>query len=125
MIPRINLTKIFTFESAHQLPKYEGKCARIHGHSYKLEVTVEGVLHTQGSSEGMIMDASDLSSVVEREIISQWDHQFLNDVVSFRTTVENLSQEIFIRLTQAQLPVTKIKLWETEKLYATITPENI
>ncbi len=118
---QVSITKIYTFEAAHQLPNHAGKCANVHGHSYKLEVTVSGALQKDGSSSGMIMDFVELSTIVEREVLNQWDHQFLNDAVSFRTTVENLAQEIFTRLEKANLSVTQVRLWETAKAYATVT----
>ncbi len=116
-----SITKIYNFEAAHHLPGHNGKCARLHGHSYKLEVTVTAPLQTHGSSEGMVLDFSDLNVVVEREVIQQWDHQFLNDLLPFRTTAENLAQEIFQRLSRADLNVVKIRLWETAKAFVTVT----
>ncbi len=117
----ITITKLYSFEAAHQLPGHAGKCVNLHGHSYKLEVTVAGPLQTEGSSAGMVVDFSDLSAIVEKEIIQPFDHKYLNDVVTFRTTVENLVQEIFVRLTRAGLAVVKVRLWESPKAYATVT----
>lgn len=117
----LSITKIYRFEAAHQLVGHEGKCARLHGHSYKLEVTVTGSVIRQGSSEGMVIDFGDLSAVVEREIISQWDHYNLNELVNFRTTAENLTLEAFSRLEKAGLSVSKVTLWETAKAYATVS----
>ena len=115
------ITKIYSFEAAHQLVGHAGKCAHLHGHSYKLEVSLSGALIPTGSAEGMVMDFTDLSEVVKKEIIVPWDHTFLNDVVSFRTTVENLAQEIFLRLDTSGLPVVQIRLWETPTGFATVT----
>ena len=114
-------TKLFTFEAAHQLPKHSGKCARLHGHSYRLEVTVVGdIIKEEGSSEGMVVDFADLSKIVEKEIIEQWDHQFLNDLLAFRTTAELLAVEAFRRLKDAGLSVSKITLWETAKAFVVV-----
>lgn len=117
---RTSITKSFTFEAAHKLPKHNGKCARLHGHSYRLEVAVAGKLISEGSSEGMVIDFSDLSKIVEKEIIEQWDHQFLNDLLGFSTTAELLASEIFYRLKNANLSVIKVRLWETSKAFATV-----
>ena len=117
----LSITKIYTFEAAHQLPEHKGKCAQLHGHSYSFEVTISGPLQKAGSSTGMIMDFADLSSVVEREIVHQWDHQFLNNIIAFVPTAENLAQEIFTRLEKAGLNVTQVRLWETPRAYATVT----
>ena len=118
---KITITKLYTFEAAHQLPGHAGKCVNLHGHSYKLEVTVAGPLQTEGSSAGMVVDFSDLTALVEKEIIQPFDHKYLNEIVTFRTTVENLAQEIFARLTKTGLAVTQVRLWESPKAYATVT----
>lgn len=119
---KISITKKFTFEAAHQLPNHDGKCKNLHGHSYVLEVTVSGPVIQSGPKEGMIMDFKDLSVIVDREIINQWDHQYLNDVLPFVTTAENLATEALSRLQKAGLPVTSITLWETAKSFVTVTP---
>lgn len=116
---KVSITKAFTFEAAHFLPDYEGPCANVHGHSYKLEVTVSGPLGAAGNVQGMVMDFTDLKRAVDEAIISQWDHKSLNDVVSFRPTAENLATEAFNRLKKAGLPVTRVRLWETAKNFAT------
>ncbi|HEY4512508.1 MAG TPA: 6-carboxytetrahydropterin synthase QueD [Candidatus Paceibacterota bacterium] len=115
-----SITKRFNFEAAHQLPNHKGKCARLHGHSYLFEVTISGSIVTSGSSEGMVMDFAHLADIVEKEIIEKWDHQFLNDMVSFSTTAELLAAEIFRRIKLAGLPVTKVQLWETKKASAIV-----
>ena len=117
---RTSITKSFTFEAAHKLPKHNGKCARLHGHSYRLDVTVAGYLISEGSSEGMFIDFSDLSKIVEKEIIEQWDHQFINDLLKFTTTAELLAGEIFRKLKNTNLSVIKVRLWETAKGFATV-----
>ncbi len=117
----ISITKKFTFEAAHQLPNHDGKCKNLHGHSYVLEVTVSGPIIQEGSKEGMVIDFKDVSEIVDREIITQWDHQYLNDILPFVTTAENLATEAFERLQKSGMPVTKIILWETAKSFVTIT----
>ena len=118
-----SITKQFRFEAAHTLPKHDGKCKDLHGHSYLLEVTITGDIQSAGPKEGMIMDFTDVSVIVDREIISQWDHKFLNDLVSFTTTAENLANEIFARLDK-YLPITKGKLWETSKAYVEVVAKK-
>lgn len=118
---KTSINKQFRFEAAHSLPKHDGKCKDLHGHSYLLEVTVSGEPIKNGSKEGMIMDFSDLSAIVEKEIIEQWDHQFLNDLLPFTTTAENLAQECFRRLKVQNLNISRIKLWETSKCFVEVT----
>ena len=71
---RIGITKVFTFDSAHHLNEYEGKCKNIHGHTYKLEVTLKGFT----DKNGLVIDFHDLDDMVEEEILSQVDHKYLN-----------------------------------------------
>lgn len=117
---KTSITKQFKFEAAHSLPHHDGKCKNLHGHSYVLEVTVTGPIITEGPKEGMVMDFADVSSIVNQEIIDQWDHQFLNDLLPFVTTAENLAHECFVRLEKAGLSVSKIKLWETAKSWVEV-----
>ncbi len=115
----ISITKQFKFEAAHKLTNHDGKCRNLHGHSYLLEITVTGPIIKTGPKEGMIMDFSDLSSIVEKEIINQWDHEYLNDLVPFATTAENLATECYKRL-ETSLPLEKVKLWETSKSFVEV-----
>lgn len=117
---KISITSTFSLESAHMLPFHEGKCARLHGHQYKFEVTVTGPIQTEGRVTGMVMDFSDIEEVVNREVVSQWDHQYLNDIVEFPTTAENLAAEIFRRVSKDLPGVTRVRLWETPIYYVDI-----
>jgi 6-pyruvoyltetrahydropterin/6-carboxytetrahydropterin synthase len=123
-IMKISITKTFYFQAAHQLKSHRDKCANLHGHSYRLDVTVTGPLIASGSSEGMIIDFADLSAKVNEEVISKWDHHFLNDIVNFRTTTELLAIEIFNRLKKSGLPVTSVRLWEALNSFAVVGDEN-
>ena len=72
----VRLTKTFTFEMAHALYNYDGKCKNIHGHSYKLEVTVIGQpFAEQGhAADGLVIDFGDLKKIVNSEVIDIFDH---------------------------------------------------
>jgi 6-pyruvoyltetrahydropterin/6-carboxytetrahydropterin synthase len=72
----IRITKQFTFEMAHALYGHDGACKNIHGHSYKLEVTVKGKpMDIAGHpKDGMVMDFSFLKKIVQKEIIEEFDH---------------------------------------------------
>ena len=85
-----------------------------------MEVFVEGPVKTSGSDDGMVMDFAHLSEIVEREVVSKWDHQVLNDVVSFTPTAELLAEEAFRLLKGAGLPITRLELWETPKSRAVV-----
>ncbi|TGE37432.1 6-carboxytetrahydropterin synthase QueD [Desulfosporosinus fructosivorans] len=117
-------TKSFTFDAAHFLPDHKGKCANMHGHTYRLEVSVarnNGILGNGGSDEGMVIDFADLKAIVKAEVIDKMDHKVLNDVLPFRTTAENMADHIFKVLTDklqaSGVIVDRIKLWETPDSY--------
>ena len=105
---RTSVTRSFTFEAAHQLPWHAGKCQRLHGHSYRLEVTVEGPVGDQG----IVVDFSDIREVVEREVVARFDHRYLNDLIE-NPTAELLAHEIWKTIEAADLAVSHIRLWET------------
>lgn len=120
------LTKSFHFEAAHSLPGHRGKCARLHGHSYMLEVTLRGpIKQAQGASDdGMVMDFEDLSRLVQQAVLERLDHQDLNAVTGIRTTAENLAHWIWDALLQAGLPdelLYRLCLWETAQGRVEIT----
>jgi 6-pyruvoyl tetrahydropterin synthase/QueD family protein len=68
------VSKQFRFEASHVLPKHPGKCSRLHGHSWLLTVSVEGPINPE---TGFVVDYSDLSKLVEKEIIARLDHVHL------------------------------------------------
>ncbi len=120
------VTKIFHFESAHHLPGHRGKCAYLHGHSYRLEVTIRGPIKEGPgeSDDGMVMDFSNLSRIVRFSVIERLDHRDLNEVTQLHTTAENLVHWIWNELTSHGLPealLYRIRLWETESGYVEIT----
>jgi 6-pyruvoyltetrahydropterin/6-carboxytetrahydropterin synthase len=82
----ILITKEFSFEMAHALEDHDGACSRIHGHSYRLWVTVGGEPSTDSDSpkQGMVVDFGDLKRIVGESIVSRFDHAFV-----VRRTVAN------------------------------------
>jgi 6-pyruvoyltetrahydropterin/6-carboxytetrahydropterin synthase len=85
----MKVARRFKFDAAHYLPNYAGKCKNLHGHTWHLEVTLQGnVLNT-----GFVYDFSELKNVVEKEILNLLDHKCLNDVAlpfSVNPTCENI-----------------------------------
>lgn len=131
------IAKEFQFDACHMLDGHQGKCHNLHGHTYRLIVEVSSPLQPQGSSKEMVMDFSDIKTIINQHIISQLDHAYLYDetnnnerkiaallkqmqrkVFAFpcRTTAEGISRFIFNQLI-AYLPVSKITLWETPTSY--------
>ncbi|MEN8249617.1 MAG: 6-carboxytetrahydropterin synthase [Bacteroidota bacterium] len=76
---RIRLTKSFNFEGSHALLNYDGKCRNIHGHSYKLDVTVIGTPFNEKGhpKDGLLIDFGDLKEIVNQQIVDQFDHSLI------------------------------------------------
>lgn len=72
----IRITKQFSFETGHALYGYDGKCRNVHGHSYKLSVTVIGqpIKDNSNVKFGMVIDFGDLKKIVNEEIVDVFDH---------------------------------------------------
>lgn len=72
----IRITKQFSFETGHALYGYDGKCRNVHGHSYKLSVTVIGtpITDSENVKFGMVIDFGDLKKIVKSEIVDKFDH---------------------------------------------------
>lgn len=107
------VTKEFTFDSAHFLPSYRGKCENMHGHTYRLRVTVDGPL----DDEGMVVDFALLKEVVNKRVLKKLDHQVVNDTIKV-ASAENMAVWIWDQLADiSEFPkdvrLHEIKLWET------------
>ncbi|SEG02627.1 6-pyruvoyltetrahydropterin/6-carboxytetrahydropterin synthase [Caloramator fervidus] len=144
---KVMATKEFTFDCAHMLSNHEGMCANLHGHTYKLQVTVtRDELKKEGSSQGMVVDFGDLKRIVKELIVDKFDHSFIfweggseaerkiadivqkNNlkIVKFkdRPTAENMALYIFKVLNEhlkdKNLRVVKVKLYETPTSFAEV-----
>lgn len=110
----MQIRKSFTFEAAHVLPHHPGKCARLHGHSYRLDVALGGPLQTDGPAAGMIEDFDVISRVVKGTVIAQLDHRSLNDLID-NPTAERIVLWIWERLVPELPQLEEVVLWETRK----------
>jgi 6-pyruvoyltetrahydropterin/6-carboxytetrahydropterin synthase len=108
----VQIRKQFKFEAAHVLPYHPGKCSRLHGHSYRLDVTLEGALTSAGPAAGMIVDFDAISRVVKNGVISELDHRSLNELVP-NPTSENVVIWIWRRLAPEFPELAELVLWET------------
>ena len=138
---KIRITKEFVFDMAHALSNYDGKCKNIHGHTYKLFVTLIGIPCEDCSSpkNGMVLDFGDLKNIVKIPIVDVFDHALVvpankgfEDLrkfqetdkyieVPFQPTCENLT--IYIaNIIRSKLPdsvsLYSIRLYETPTSYA-------
>ena len=142
MSSTIRITKQFTFEAGHALYGYDGKCKNVHGHSYKLYVTVIGepCIDADSQKNGMVIDFGDLKKIVNKEIVGVYDHAFLlnknsgvnygpdthqmfsNTIyVNYQPTCENMLIEIVNIMQEhisSDVELSKVSLRETRTSYA-------
>ena len=116
------VTKLFEFEACHHLPHYDGACHNIHGHSYKLEVTVSGQVSKNENDPkcGMIIDFKDLKAIVKSVAVGKYDHSNLNEFFPNPTAeimVKQIAVDIMSKLPQG-VYLMSCKLWETSTSYA-------
>jgi 6-pyruvoyltetrahydropterin/6-carboxytetrahydropterin synthase len=123
---RVLISKEFTFDSAHHLHCYEGKCQNLHGHTYRLQVIMSG----QTDTRGITIDFSDIKRITKEHVIDRLDHQYLNEVLPLmNTTAENMVVWIYEQIQAAleqeyensAIRLEEIRLWETPTSYAAIT----
>ena len=116
-----------TFSAGHALRGYKGKCENVHGHNYKVRVTLAG---PELDSVGLLYDFVHLKQVIQ-SVIRSLDHRFLNDFAPFDTTnpsAENIARHIFDEISQQMKPVengaavASITVWETDVTSATYRP---
>ena len=120
----LTVTKHFGFEACHHLPYYEGACHNVHGHSYKLDVTVEGQIIKDGPKQGMIIDFKDLKKIVKENVVDKLDHSDLNEFYANPTAelmVTDIAYSIMQKLPK-EVYLVSVKLWETEDSYAEYIP---
>ncbi|SEO29982.1 6-carboxytetrahydropterin synthase QueD [Propionispora vibrioides] len=111
------LTIIVDFEAAHHIPDYPGKCCRLHGHNWKVEVSVKG---NQLNTLGMLIDFKELKAEVQA-IIGKLDHFYLNEIEPFcriSPTAENIAKYIYDELANhaglaETVTVASVKVWES------------
>lgn len=118
---KTTITVSTTFSAAHQLPDHEGKCCRLHGHTYGLEVTVEGTPQKTGPAVGMVMDFAELRERVTELVVEAVDHRFLNEVFDFVPTCEAVAAWAFEVLRENGLPVVRVRLAESPNSYVEVT----
>lgn len=138
----VRVTREFALEMAHALRNYDGPCRNVHGHSYRLFVTISGspVSDPSNPKYGMVLDFSVIREVVEREIIRIFDHSVvlcrpsdiheqenLNGLFSniiftdFQPTCENLAIDFAARISKklpAEVRLHSLRLYETANSYA-------
>lgn len=142
MAPVIRVTKEFHFEMAHVLWNYDGPCRNVHGHSYRLFVTIAGNPSDDPSNpkNGMVIDFTEIKRIVKKEILGIFDHAvainrnfdsgklekisaLMGNVVAvdYQPTCENLVADFAARIARqlpAEISLHSLKLYETATSYA-------
>jgi len=121
---RVLVSKEFTFDAAHHLHEYEGKCKNLHGHTYKVVLGISGL----PNEIGIVIDFSDIKRIWKEQIEIYLDHRYLNETLPpMNTTAENMVVWMFEQLEQQlqaeeyrqqQARVEFVRLYETPTSYA-------
>lgn len=107
------------FDAAHSLPGYEGKCARVHGHTYKIEIVVDG---TVDEKSGFVIDFFCLKKILSSSL-EDLDHRYLNDIMQNPTAekiAEHVSSRLKANLEGLPAKLVSVKLWEGKNKWVMI-----
>jgi len=106
------LKREFSFDAAHYLPDYHGKCERLHGHTYRAALFVEGV----PDEEGMVMDFVELKESIRERVLSKLDHACLNDIIK-RPSAEYIAlwiwKEMVPVIDDGRRSLKYVQVWES------------
>ncbi|EJR60382.1 queuosine biosynthesis protein QueD [Bacillus cereus VD115] len=128
---RVMVSKEFTFDAAHHLHCYEGKCKNLHGHTYKVVFGISGYVN----EIGLAIDFGDIKEIWKNEIEIYLDHRYLNETLpAMNTTAENMVVWIYEKMTEALTKdnrvneykgarVEFVRLFETPTSYAEVRRE--
>lgn len=142
----MQITRRLEFDAGHRIPDHKSQCRHLHGHRYAIEVTLSGHIINQSgnASNGMVMDFSDVKTIVNERVVNAWDHAFLvhegdgtviemlKSIPDHKTvvlprvpTAENLARIAFDLLDPAfqnifgsHLRLERVRLYETPNCWA-------
>jgi len=115
-----------TFAAGHALRNYKGKCENVHGHNYRVRITMQG---DQLDSTGLLVDFLDVKSLIGG-VVDYLDHQFINDLPSFdelNPSAENIAKYFYDRVSvglknDVPVRVSEVTIWETDTSSAVYRP---
>jgi 6-pyruvoyltetrahydropterin/6-carboxytetrahydropterin synthase len=125
---RVLVSKEFTFDAAHHLHCYEGKCKNLHGHTYKVVFGISGFV----DDIGLVIDFGDIKRIWKEEIEVYLDHRYLNETLpKMNTTAENMVVWIYEKMKESltnrsennDFRVEFVRLFETPTSYAEVRRE--
>lgn len=117
---RVMVSKEFSFDAAHHLFNYDGKCKALHGHTYRLQIAVSGML----DDRAMAVDFGDIKQIYKEHLEPHLDHRYLNESLPYmNTTAENMVYWIFKQVAQhlpkeREIRIEYVRLYETPSSYA-------
>lgn len=118
------VSKEFSFDAAHNLVKFHGKCEKLHGHTYKLVVTVAG----KKDDEGIVIDFNELKRVVKNYVLNILDHSYINDILE-QPSAENIAEWIWNKISDKlqtdRYFLYEIRLYETPTSYVTLRRDDL
>jgi 6-pyruvoyltetrahydropterin/6-carboxytetrahydropterin synthase len=124
----VRVSKEFSFDSAHFLHEYEGKCKHLHGHTYRLQVGMIGKV----DERGIAIDFGEMKRIVRERVVDRLDHRNLNEMLPMmNTTAENMVVWMFEQIDDSlreegwypRIRLEWARLWETPTCYAEVTAE--
>jgi len=115
-----------TFAAGHALRNYHGKCENLHGHNYRIQVTLQGA---ELDSSGLLVDFVQVKKLLQT-VVDRVDHQFLNDLAPFdklNPSAENIARYFYDEISSGlnrdgRVTLRRIKIWETDTTSATYWP---
>jgi 6-pyruvoyltetrahydropterin/6-carboxytetrahydropterin synthase len=115
-----------TFAAGHSLRNYRGKCENVHGHNYRVQVTVQG---EQLAANGLLVDFADVKKLMNK-VVNYLDHQFINDLPPFteiNPSAENIAKYFHDQMAEGlsgEVPVriAEVRVWETDTSVAVYRP---
>ncbi|RIK06403.1 MAG: 6-carboxytetrahydropterin synthase QueD [Acidobacteria bacterium] len=110
-----SITKSFRFDASHLLEWHAGACANLHGHGYRVEVTVIG----EPDDNGIVLDFDEIDQIVTSEVIEALDHTHLNDLIE-NPTAELIAAWIFEKLAKSLAGLAAVRIYESPDTWAEV-----
>lgn len=119
------IAKEYRFAAAHSIPGHPGKCARLHGHNYRVRLLVEAATL---DGLGMVVDFADVKALLD-EVCGPWDHRVLNEIPPFdrrSPSAEAIAEVVYLaaaaRLDDGRVRVRRVEVWESDGAAALYEP---
>lgn len=116
---KTTITRAYTVQAAHQLHGLRNghKCGRMHGHNYRIEITVTGPV----DDRGFVIDAEEIDAAVGKDLMERLDHRTLNDVIP-QPTAENIAAWVLALCLDKGLSACRVRVQENDRLWAEVQP---